>query len=169
MRRLRAVLVAAGAVVMLVGVGQIVGMAQSKTASSVMGVWRVAEITRTGPEARKNTSPQPGLFIFTGSHYAIEFVTSDAPRLEVPAEKPTDKQIADAWGPFTANAGTYTLTANELKNTVMVAKNPNVMKTGGFQVFTVKMEGKNTLWLTQKANQNGPAQNPTTLKLTRIE
>ena len=56
-----------------------------------------------------------------------------------------------------------------MTNTIIVAKNPNVMKSGGFQVFTFKMDGKNMLWLTQKANQNGPATDPATVKLTRVE
>jgi hypothetical protein len=163
------VILAAAAVGACLGVGQMVSLAQGKT-SPVVGVWRVAELTRTGPNAGTNAHPQPGLYIFTARHYSIETVTSDGPRPELPEQGATDKQRSDAFGPpFTANAGTYEIKGNELIDTVIVAKNPNIMRTGALQTFTFKMEGKNTLWLTQKANQNGPVTNPPTVKLTRVE
>ena len=126
-------------------------------------------MTITGPNARTIASPQPGLYIFTPRYYSIDMVTSDTPRPDLPQQGATDKQRADAFGPFTANAGTYAIKGNELTNTIIAAKNPNAMTSGGFQVFTFQMDGKKTLWLTQKANQNGPATNPTTIKLTRME
>jgi hypothetical protein len=43
------------------------------------------------------------------------------------------------------------------------------MRDGNVDVETFKMEGKNTLWLTEKADFRGPAANPTTVKLTRVE
>jgi hypothetical protein len=43
------------------------------------------------------------------------------------------------------------------------------MKPGNFGVLTFRMEGKDTLWLTPKASDTGPQQNPTTVKLTRVE
>ena len=154
----------------IVSVGHIVGVAQSKSASPLMGAWKVAEVTRTGARAGKTTSPQPGLYIFTAGHYAVETVNSDAPRPDLPpAETRTDKQVAEAFGPFTANAGSYEIKGNEVTTHVMVAKNPGTMKDGSFQLVTFRLEGKNTLWLTQKSNSNGPAQNPTTIKLKRIE
>src|SRR5262249_32780978 len=151
----------------LVGLAQGIGVAQSKSTSPLIGVWRVAEVTVTGPNARKITSPQPGLFIFTARHYALETVTSDAPRPELPpADKRTDKQIVDAFGPFTANAGSYEIKGNEVTNKVIVAKNPGTMKAGRFQIYSFRSEGKDTLWLTQKATDEGPAQDPVTFKLT---
>jgi hypothetical protein len=161
-------LTAAILVVVLGGITQMVGIAQG-VKSPVIGVWRTSEVTRTGPNAGTNASPQPGLTIFTSRYYSIDSVTSDAPRPDLPQQGATDKQRADAWGPFTANAGTYAIKGNELTNTVITAKNPNVMKSGGWQAFTFRMDGKNTLWLTQKANQDGPVANPTTFKLTRVE
>jgi len=50
-----------------------------------------------------------------------------------------------------------------------VAKNPATMKAGRFQTYTFRLEGKDTVWLTQKATDEGPAQNPATIKLRRIE
>ena len=54
-------------VAVLVGVG-FVRMAQGgqgSTTTPVMGVWRVSEVTFTGPNARQITSPQPSVRIFT--------------------------------------------------------------------------------------------------------
>jgi hypothetical protein len=96
-------------------------------------------------------------------------VTADAPRPELPLQGATDKQRADAFGPFTANAGTYAIKGNELTRTIVTAKNPRVMNNGNFEVSTFRMEGKNTLWLISKADGSGPVANPTTVKLTRLE
>ena len=163
-------LLAAATLVVVVGGITRIGVAQSGGANSpVIGVWRVSEITRTGPNAGTVKNPQPGIVIFTARHYSIDMVTSDAPRPELPAQGPTDKQIADAFGPFTGNAGTYAIKGTELTRTPVAAKSPNAMSSGIFQVETIKMEGKDTLWLTPKANRAGPVANPTTLKLTRVE
>jgi hypothetical protein len=156
-------------VVVLVGIAQVAGVAQSRGAKSpVVGVWRLSEVTETGANARTITTPQPGLIIFTPRYYSIELVTSDAPRPELPQQGATDKQRADAFGPFTANAGTYDIKGNELMTTIMTAKNPNAMKSGS-QTFTFKMDGKNTLLLTQTRGLNGPVANPATVKFTRVE
>jgi Lipocalin-like domain len=145
-------LLTASIVVVLVGVAQFVGIAQSGSAKSpVIGVWRLSEATITGPNARTITSPQPSVIIFTPRYYSIEFVTSDAPRPELPQQGATDKQRADAFGPFTANAGTYAIKGDEVTYNITTAKNPRVMNNGNFQVDTFRMEGNNTLWLTRAA------------------
>ena len=42
-------------------------LSQSRAASqeTIQGVWRVTEVTTTGPNASTNKSPQPSLYIFT--------------------------------------------------------------------------------------------------------
>ena len=52
------------AVVALLAVISALLLGQSKP--SIQGVWRVAEVTTTGPNANTNKSLQPGLYIFTG-------------------------------------------------------------------------------------------------------
>jgi len=155
----------------LIGVVQIVGSAQrGGSNSAVIGVWRVSELTVTGPNARKVTNPQPSVVIFTQRYFSIDEVTSNAPRPELPpSDKRTDKQIADAFGPFIAQAGTYEIKGNEITYKRIAAKNPATMRSGDFIVDTFKMEGKNTLWVTSKTNQNEPVANPPTRKLTRLE
>jgi hypothetical protein len=168
-KRLLAVGVLAAVVI---GITQIASFAQRGTSNaSVVGVWRVSEVTTTGPNGRKYTNPQPSVRIFTQRYYAIDEVTSDAPRpeLPLPADKQTDKQKADAFGPFVGQAGTYEIKGAEMTLKRITAKNPATMKVGTFAVNTFRMEGNNTLWLTQKATEAGPATNPTTWKLTRLE
>jgi hypothetical protein len=159
---------AATLVVLLGGVTRI-GAQAAAANSPVVGVWRVAEIAVTGPNASTIKTPQPGLVIFTQRHYSIDMVTSEGPRADVSTQGATDKQRADAFGWFTANAGAYTVKGDELTNTIIAAKNPATMSSGSFQVYTFKTEGKSTLWLISKASRTGPVANPTTIKLTRVE
>jgi hypothetical protein len=155
----------------LIGIAQIVGHAQRGGSNSgVIGVWRVSEITFIGPNERTVTNPQPGIVIITPHYYSRNLVTSDAPRPELPpSDKRTDKQIADAFGPFTANAGTYEIRGNELTTKRIAAKNPDEMRAGNYLTFMFRLEGRDTLWLTSKTDENGPVANPTTVKLTRLE
>lgn len=145
--------------------------AQSRPASqpTLQGVWRVAEVTTTGPNASTTTQPQPGLCIFTGKHYSFIRVTADKPR-PAPADvtKATAAELLAVWQPFQANAGTYEVAGGNLTMRSLVAKSPGVMSEGAFFVDSFKLEG-NTLWLTAVRNQNGPVTNPVTLKLTRVE
>jgi len=143
-------------------------MAMAQTA--VQGVWKVTERTTTGQNAGTNKSPQPGYYIFTPKHYSIMFVSSTAPRPDLPADasKATDKQIRDAWQPFTANSGTYEVKGSEITIRPLVAKNPNFMKPKNFQILTFRVDG-NTLTVTLKANQDGPINDAATVKLMRVE
>src|SRR5688572_23938001 len=75
-----------------------------RSTPSIVGVWKAAEVTITGPNARKIMEPQPDLHIFTRRHYSNMAVTADKPRPELPeGQKASDKQLADAFGPFLAN------------------------------------------------------------------
>ena len=150
-------------------IAQIVGVAQGGTQSGIVGVWRVSEVTRTGPNARTIANPQPGMFIFTPNHYSLLRVNSDAARPELPPDQPTDKQLADAFRSITANSGSYEIKASEITLKPVVAKNPAGMKAGAFITGTFRMDGKDTLWLTERAEADGPIPNPVTVKLTRVE
>jgi hypothetical protein len=142
---------------------------QSKR-ESIQGVWRVVEVTMTGPAARKISQIQPNLTILTARHYS---------RIEVQAERPrpiaTDVTTASAdelravWGPFYGEAGTYGLTnGNMITLRPIVAKNPAAMAAESFSTYSYKLAG-NTLWVTLERNQNGPVANPVTIKAVRVE
>lgn len=136
----------------------------------LQGVWRVTEVTTTGPQGSNQTAPQPGFYIFTGKHYSIVTVNSDKPRPDLPQNTSTAtlEQLQATWGEFTAQAGTYEVKGSEVTFHALAAKNPSAMKAGNFSTSSFKIEGS-TLTLTSKANQNGPVTNPTTRKLTRVE
>jgi hypothetical protein len=168
-KRLSTAVALAGAVLGVVSVVVAHGaQPRSNSTPSVVGVWKLSEVTFTGPNARKVTSPQPGLRIYTRQHYSIASVDADKPRAEVPAKDASDKQRADAWGPFTGQAGTYEIKGNEITLKPIVAKNPAVMRAGNFLVATFKLEG-DALWITPKSNASGPVANPQTEKWTRLE
>ena len=145
----------------------------SAQAPSLQGVWRVSEIVVTGANASTNTSPQPGLYVFTKQHYSIVTVNGTAARKDVsPAKDParlTDaEKVAryEMWNPFTANSGTYEVKGNTLTTHPMAAKNVGAMAGTG-QTREFKIEGK-TLTLVQKSPAGQPA-SETRTKLTRIE
>lgn len=155
--------VAIGLSLMLAGSG-------SAQTNPLQGVWKVAEVTTTGPNASKQAAPQPGFYIFTGKHYSIVTVNADQPRPDLPRDTnaATLAQLQASWGPFTAPSGTYEVKGSEVTFHALAAKNPSAMRAGNFSTSSFKIEG-NTLTLVNKANQAGPAANPTTRKATRVE
>ena len=109
-------------------------MVHSQGGPSLQGVWRVTEVVVTGANATTNKSPQPGLYIFTKQHYSIVSVGGTAPRKDFgaakdPAQLTDAEKMAryEAWDSFTANSGTYKVSATTLTTQPMVAKNPSVM------------------------------------------
>jgi lipocalin-like protein len=148
-------------------------LARAQTAPSLQGVWRVAEIAVTGANASSNTSPQPGLFMFTRQHYSIVTVNGTAPRKD-PGTPKDPAKLTDAekmaryavWDPFTANSGTYKVSGSTITTQPVVAKNPSVMMGQG-QTREFKIEG-NTLTLIQKSPAGQPV-SETRTKLTRVE
>lgn len=150
-------------------------LAAQGTSGSIQGVWKVAEVQVTGGNnPGTNSTPQPSLYIFTKGHYSILQINGPKPRTPLPAPvpgapPPTDAQkIAayDHWGPFVANAGTYTVKGTTITTKPLVAKNEGVMQGPG-QTREFKLEGQ-TLWLIAKpaAGQTGAE---TRTKLTRVE
>jgi hypothetical protein len=147
-------------------------LATAQSAPSLQGAWRVTEIVVTGANASTNSSPQPGLYVFTRQHYSIVTVNGTTARKAAaaprdPAKLTDAEKIAqyELWNPFTANSGTYQVKGNTLTTTPLVAKNPGVMGTPATREFTI--DGK-TLTLIQKSAAGQPA-SETRTKLTRLE
>src|SRR4051812_6072533 len=57
-------------------------MAQSQK-KGVEGVWQLSEVTVTGADGKTEThkAMQPGVYLFTKSHYSIIYVAADKPRM----------------------------------------------------------------------------------------
>jgi hypothetical protein len=144
----------------------------SAQAPSIQGAWRVSEIVVTGANASTNTTPQPGLYIFTKQHYSIVTVNGTAARKEVTAPKDparlTDaEKIAryEMWNPVTAKSGTYEVKGTTLTTRPLAAK--NVFAMAGPATREFKIDGK-TLTLVSKSAAGQPVAQTTT-KLTRVE
>jgi hypothetical protein len=110
---MRAYLIGATAVGLAAAMTAVV-LGQAKPAASIQGAWKLTEVVTTGANAATNASPQPSLYIFTGSHYSVVSVDSQQPRVNVqPAKVPgklTDAEKLsryEIWAPFTAQSGTY--------------------------------------------------------------
>jgi len=116
--------------VLAAGATGVMLIAQSKT--ELQKVWQLTEVTRTGENAGTNTHPQPGLIIFTEKFYSWIRVDSDQPRPEIPADsgKASRAEVVAAWGPFTANSGTYGISGQTLTIHLTIAKDPAVMRNG---------------------------------------
>jgi hypothetical protein len=133
------------------------------------GVWKIAEFsTAVSSASTITTTAQPGIFIFTKKHYSIMFISSDKPRPNLPLQNATDAQRVAAWGPFSANSGTYEIKGTTLTTHPLVAKHPAVMKPGAFVTYDFKIEG-NTRLLTPKESNTVPGGTPPTYKLVRLE
>jgi hypothetical protein len=165
--------------VCLVFIASAVGVnGQKLSLKAIKGVWKVAEIATTGAGAGKVDAPRPGLMMFGERYYSIMYVPSDKERSPFVGDVVTEKEKADAFDSFFANAGTYELSGTTMTTTPLVAKNPG-FEGGGFARFQVRVQGKE-LWLTSKNTDfsfrkngsvvaaGGPA-SETTIKLVRVE
>ena len=99
-----------------------IGIAQDE--SPIQGAWIVSGATFADGTARQ--SPQPGLYIFTSTHYSMMYVPGDEPRADL-GEEPTDAETVAAYGPFVANSGRYEVSGDEITTRAYVAKYPNYM------------------------------------------
>ena len=161
---------AAALIVSILALGTLTAAQDGRGNPTIVGVWKITQVTTTGSNARTNTNPQPSIRIFTARHFSVTDVTAEKPRPDLPPpDKRTDKQIRDVIEGFQARAGTYELKGNELVYQLSVTMVPNYMKAGVTLTSTVRFEGNNTVYLTSKTDPNGPVANPSTIKLTRIE
>ena len=146
--------------------------AQSKPqgAMKLQGVWRVTEVTFTGPNARTVKNPQPGLVILTAKHFSFVLDTAETgARPALPggdAAKATADQLRATWGPFNAISGTYEVRGGEMTMRNIVTKASGA--TGTFNVFSIKQEGNTVTTVTIRTDA-GPVANPATYKWTRME
>ena len=142
--------------------GFILGGTPAAAQKSIEGAWTVEEWA-FGDEATREV--QPGMFLFTSTHYSIFYVNQLAPRA-VPADGSpggmTDAEKLVAYDEFTANAGRYELEGNTLTTRAFVAKNPSYMARwpDNAQEYSVAWDG-DALLLT--------AANGSTARLVRRE
>ena len=129
------------------------------TRNPFVGAWRVTELA--APNQPPNTSPQPGLYVFTNQHYSMIRINGAKPLPDYPSnDKATDAEKVAVFNALYLNSGTYTVTGNVLATKAMVAKSAFAMAGPGNQYeFTVS---GNTLVLPQKPSGM-------VIKLVRVE
>jgi hypothetical protein len=128
------------------------------------GVWKLTEVTTTGPNASTNTNPQPGFMIFTKKYLSQVGLQDTQP--ELPQTNATDAQKLATWTPLSAAVGTYEIQGKTVTFHQIIGKNG--VKPGFFSTSDFKIEG-NTLSVTIKANLSGPIDNAITRKYVRVE
>jgi len=113
----------------------------------LQGAWLVTSITSSSGE---EIEAQPGLYIFTGTHYSIMFVPGSESRGQYVGESPTEADRLTAYNSFVANSGRYDVTGDQLTLRAYVAKDPNYMAAfpDNQATATVHIAGGDTLHLT---------------------
>ncbi len=137
-------------------------------AQSLEGVWRGTQtVTEGGPN--ENTvsgfDVQPRLLFYTRDHYSLLFVNGTEPRPLIPSN-PTASDLAAAWGPFTAQAGTYEVNGSTITYHIVVAKSANGMLPSNATYSREFRIAGNTL---QTIGTNAIGTVTTTFTYTRVE
>jgi hypothetical protein len=145
----------------LVGVG-----AQSGSAA-LQGAWDLRDYSYASAAPVRLNKPT-GLLLFAGNHYAFVILRDSSARPDVGPEgaDATAEQLRAAWGPLQAQAGTFQVSGNLLTTRAAVAKSATSAAPGAFYERTFAIDG-DTLVLTTTRTPAGPAQNPSTWRLTR--
>jgi hypothetical protein len=156
-----------GLVVGLFVVGTSTWVAAQSGPAGLQGAWTIQDVSTPKPPDIPRKNPT-GLMLFSGTHFST-VATNDGTRPALPqggAAKATAEQLRATWGPLVTGAGTFTVTGNTIKMTNVVGKGP--VAPGNFADWTFTLNG-DSLTMTQVKNQNGPAANPVTLRLTRAK
>jgi hypothetical protein len=108
---------------------------------ALQGAWTV---TSWEVEGESVTAPQPGLILFTETHYTMMYVNGAQPRPRYAGEQMTDAEMMAAYTTFTANSGRYEVNGNELTTRAYVAKSPNYMADWpeNAETYTFRLEGE---------------------------
>ena len=111
------------------------------------GAWLVTNITDA---EGKEIDAQPGLYLFTGTHYSIMFVPGSEPRGQYVEQTQTEADRLIAYNSFVANSGRYDVSGDQLTLRAYVAKDPNYMAAFPENQATAKVHiaGGDTLHLT---------------------
>ncbi len=109
---------------------------QASADNPLLGAWQVKSVTwHTEKGDQGIEKAQPGLFIFTDSHYSLMWTpTKDARTPFKVLSKPTDEEAIAGFKSVVFNGGSYHLTSkNTLTSQAMIAKVPGF--EGGKQMY----------------------------------
>jgi hypothetical protein len=113
----------------------------------LQGAWLVTNIT---DKSGKEIEAQPGLYLFTSTHYSIMFVPGADERAQFAGTEATDDDLLGAYNTFVANSGRYQVAGDQLTLRAYVAKDPGYMAAfpDNEATATVHIAGGDTLHLT---------------------
>jgi len=110
-------------------------------ASDLEGAWRtvtvhaeLADTTWTRDEDR------PNMLLFVDGHWAAMRVRGEGTRADVP-EDATDEQLLEAFRPFSASGGTYTVSGSAITSTTLISKWPNGMNAQRVSTNEFELDG----------------------------
>lgn len=105
--------------------------------SPLVGAWVTIEWVD------QDASPQPGLLVFTGTHYSMMFVRPGMVRERYTGETETDADMVAAYRTLVANSGRYTVRGDEFTTEGYVTLNTNYMADWGENhiTYTFRVEG----------------------------
>ncbi len=105
------------------------------------GAWTV---TSWEVEGEAVPAPQPGMIVFTETHYTMMYVDVAEPRARYAGDDMTNPEVIAAYNTLTANSGRYEVSGNQLTTRAYVAKDPNYMGDWpeNTSVYTFRMEGE---------------------------
>jgi hypothetical protein len=134
-----------------------VGLAQ-QSKPGIRGTWKVVEVS--GGNEGTNTSPQPGLYMFTDRYYSMMRITGTRPRPKFESNaKATDPEKVATYDALFAQSGTYEISGSTITTRPLVAK-AEFPVSGPPGKAEIKIDG-NTLSWTAPGGQ--------VLKFTRVE
>jgi hypothetical protein len=122
--------------------------AVAQESTPVEGAWVFT--SWVGPDGTTTDQPQPGLFVFSKTHYSMMFTLGAEPRAQYEGEDMTDEEMVTAYGTFVANSGRYEVSGNELTTRAYVAKDPNYMGSWpeNAETYTFEIDAEGMLHLT---------------------
>ena len=101
------------------------------------GVWSVVSVDPMDGSSVVDPS-QPGLYIFTGSHYSAVYAPGPEPRLRSEESfRHTEDEMIAQYRSIIVNSGTYQVDGSSLTLRPMIAKSPNLVGgrlTGTFSI-----------------------------------
>jgi hypothetical protein len=151
------------------------GSTTNSTSNPITGVWEITRITRITAEGRfVNDHPQPGLFIFAGTHYSMAWTpTGEMRKSSQKTWFPTDAEKLNCFNSIIVNSGTFTVTDSILTTVPLVAKTPEFV--GGTATYQYHVTGDTLQMTIQDIHSADGVQDPgigyytTQLKLKRLE
>ena len=138
---MRRTLTTIGAVTLLIVIASAWRTNPPNTNPALHGAWAVSSWEIDGQSIDE---PQPGLMVFTETHYSMMYVHVAEARPQYEGEQMTDAEILAAYNTLTANSGRYEVSGNELTTRAYVAKDPNYMASwpDNANTYTFRIEGE---------------------------